>query len=147
MDLEGLVLPEPTASRKRKDELWKTTCLELFVGGIDRKAYVEMNLSPCGDWNIYAFDAYREGMRAVQAAREPLVKRELSTAKDLLTWSGVLASAEAGDELGSILTSPGLVLGATAVLEYRTGTREYWALAHAGDKPDFHLRESFRLRL
>jgi hypothetical protein len=36
-----------------------------------------------------------------------------------------------------------VVLGATAVVEYRDGTKDYWALAHKGEKPDFHVRESF----
>jgi hypothetical protein len=36
-----------------------------------------------------------------------------------------------------------LVLGASAVMEYQDGAKDYWALAHTGEKPDFHLRSSF----
>jgi hypothetical protein len=154
-DIESLVMPkvrEPLL-RKRQDELWKSTCLEVFVASVDRDSYLEINLSPSGDWNVYAFDKYRAGMRPASDPHPPMLRVEPSVSGDSLTWHGALRLQELGrtvdlaGELSEILSSPGLVTGATAVLEYKSGEREYWALAHAGKQPDFHLRESFRLPL
>lgn len=147
-DLSGLVLPEvkPEASRERRDELWKHTCLEIFVGPEEgEETYLELNLAPTGDWNLYAFDSYRAGMRPAPYPSSPLVAFERSLLGHGLTWKGRLAPS-VGD-VDHILSAQSLVMGATAVLEYQNGAREYWALEHSGTKPDFHLRQSFRLRL
>lgn len=151
-DLESLVVPEPheVLMRRRRDELWKNTCFEIFVGSAENPAYLEMNLSPSGDWNVYAFAKYRSQMRPVSDSQPPLIKVERVASGDTYEWHGSLRPTDVvgGEgELGELLRSPGLVLGATAVLEYKSGEREYWALAHAGGQPDFHLRESFRLPL
>ncbi len=120
----------------RRDELWQSTCLEAFVGTSVGAAYAEFNLSPNGDWNIYQFKSYRDGMtKALPTLRES-------------TWREG-AQGEGRREAGMFLPLQQLqlvgpvVLGVTAVLEYQDGQKEYWALAHAGEKPDFHLRSSF----
>lgn len=147
-DLEKLVIPglqEPHA-RRRRDELWKHTCLEIFVGPASRESYLELNLSPSGDWNVYGFDGYRKGMTPVEGAEAGLAHFERGLGEDSLHWSASLAT-ESGGRVAEILGPGPLVLGAAVVLEYEIGEREYWALVHAGEKPDFHLRESFRLPL
>jgi hypothetical protein len=141
--LRGL---KPAETRQRRDEIWKSTCFEIFVGSKDPGPYLELNLCPSGDWNLYVFDHYREGMRWVDRAQAPLRGHEISSQLDRATWQAHLPS-EGSVEVAQILASPSLVLGATAVIEYQDGTREYWALTHAGEKPDFHIRESFRLVL
>lgn len=134
-------------SRSRRDEIWKGTCLELFVGPSDGRNYVELNLCPSGDWNAYAFDNYRQGMRQLEDVEPPLVSHSTSPIGDHHIWTARLSSNQTGGELERILASPSLVLSATAVIEYQDGVREYWALTHSGEKPDFHIRESFRLAL
>lgn len=134
-----------TAERQRRDELWNSTCFEVFFGPADTRNYFEMNLGPSGDWNIYAFDDYRAGMRAVVDAHPPLESHDEAASGDHLVWTGRIHAGSG--ELKDAFTRPSLVLGATAVIEYEDGMREYWALSHAGAKPDFHLRESFRLVL
>ena len=151
-DLNHVVLPEVVSPnmRERRDELWKTTCLEFFFGAKDKKNYYEMNLSPSGNWNLYAFDAYRSGMRPATGAEIALIKVERSVKEDTIIWQGSLRpTASTENDPTSLLTSGGggLVMGAAVVMEYNTGDKDYWALAHAGRKPDFHLRESFRLAL
>jgi hypothetical protein len=145
-DLAKIVIPDVLGSgdRRRRDELWKSTCLEVFIGRADRSSYLELNLSPSGDWNLYAFEKYRAGMRAATLPMPPLTRVERAVSGDMIAWHGSLSG---GAELDELLVSPGLVMNATAVLEYRSGEQEYWALAHAGEKPDFHHRESFRLSL
>ncbi|NEQ19514.1 MAG: DOMON-like domain-containing protein [Microcoleus sp. SIO2G3] len=58
---ETILAPSDTPARKH--ELWKDTCFEFFVGIKNSDQYWEFNLSPAGDWNIYRFDAYRQGMQ------------------------------------------------------------------------------------
>jgi hypothetical protein len=154
--LNSVVLPDVVTpeTRERRDELWKTTCLEFFLAGTNQKNYFEMNLSPSGDWNLYAFDDYRSGMRPATSAEVSLMKVERAVRGDTIIWQGSLRPTTSGDgTLASLLTPAsngarsGLVMGVACVMEYKTGDKDYWALAHAGEKPDFHLRESFRLAL
>lgn len=148
-ELEKLVLPEPVAGpeRQRRDELWKATCLEIFVGPADRQSYFELNLSPTGHWNVYVFDGYRSGMRPAVDVQAPFASCERMPEGDTISWLGRLQATSGASDLRALFGSAGLVLNATAVLEYKSGEREYWALAHAGQAPDFHLREGFRLPL
>ena len=135
---ESLYFPKPARAPERRDELWKRTCLEIFVGPADASAYLEMNLSPSGDWNVYAFDGYREGMRPADA--EVVLARSTEG-----QW--LRAATVRGPDVTKLLGCGDLVMSATSVLEYSNGEREYWALAHAGQKPDFHLRQSFVLKI
>src|SRR4051794_37365458 len=65
-DPERLVIP-PSREAKRTDNLWQTTCFELFLKPTDGTAYFEFNFSPSGEWAAYAFASPRVGMReAVQ---------------------------------------------------------------------------------
>ena len=148
-DLDAIVIPERASSPDRKDELWKSTCLEIFFGPEGGREYLEMNLCPSGNWNLYSFRSYREGMKLAEDGHAPLVTIEKSPRGDEKTWVGRLRLHPdlAPAELAATLASRSLVMGATAVIEYKNGHREYWAIAHAGEKPDFHLRESFRLIL
>lgn len=150
VDLAQILIPDLCKPdlRRRRDEIWKSTCFEIFVGPADQSSYLEVNLCPSGDWNVYSFEGYRQGMKPARDAAEVLWQHTRVESGDHFSLSGRLISqAPAGSEVGALLGSTGLVLGAAAVLEYQTGEKEYWALAHAGEKPDFHLRESFRLPL
>jgi hypothetical protein len=144
-DISRIKFPEakPAPDRQRRDELWRTTCFEIFAGAQNQKSYLEMNLSPSGDWNAYAFNDYREGMRPAGVTLAPLVvsdSRVMGKQKEMIL-RGFLAADE-------IKTAGPLALSAAAVLEYESGAIEYWALKHAqGSRPDFHLRESFILAL
>jgi hypothetical protein len=139
-DLDRVVWPaaKPPAKRERRDELWKTTCLELFVSTPESASYVEMNVTPAGDWALYEFDGYRAGMRA--ASGEVVVHVPPANTEPYFRLVGSV-------KVDVVLAPGDLVFGATAVMECRSGEREYWALRHAGAKPDFHLRESFTERL
>ena len=57
--IKDIFLPSPSVNPTRKDDLWKTTCLEFFLAIKDLSQYWEFNLSPSGDWNVYYMAAYR----------------------------------------------------------------------------------------
>ena len=50
-------------SIRRADNLWLSTCFELFLAGESQPGYTEFNVSPSGAWNCYRFDDYRHGMQ------------------------------------------------------------------------------------
>lgn len=129
-----LVLPAPTAP-ERRDELWKTTCFELFLGQTGA-AYQEFNFSPSSRWATYGFADYRAGGHDVAITVAP----QISVRRD-------------GDEAICEVRLPRAILtgadcaGLTAVIEEEGGHKSYWALAHGEGRPDFHKRSCFTLQL
>jgi hypothetical protein len=142
-DLDALVLPDASESRRRCDGLWQTTCLEAFWGFAGQDAYWELNLAPSGDWNLYRLNHYRGPLEPVELEVPPAwqVQRtagELQVAVDL-----DLCEVTGGDDPGE-LGLP-LEISLTAVIDQVGQGVSYWALAHTGAEPDFHRRDSFRL--
>jgi hypothetical protein len=129
--VKGLRVPA-LAERRRVDELWRTTCLEVFIRTADG-GYYEVNLSPSSEWAAYRFDGYREGMRDAAVIPEIRVNRT----GDRLALLAQITLPE--DAVGPLALS--------AVLEHGSGEQSYWALAHGADKPDFHHPDSFALEL
>ena len=131
----GLVVPA-FAGRGRADELWRTTCFELFLRPQGSEAYVELNLSPSERWAAYDFASYREGMTERPASREPDCTMRLGSS------FAIFDAAIPRDVL------PGLPAAANfaAVIE-EEGAVSYWALAHPDAKPDFHAPACFAATL
>ncbi len=133
---QGLVVPA-FAGRGRADELWRTTCFELFLRPQGAEAYVEFNLSPSERWAAYDFISYREGMAERPASREPdCTMRQGSS-------FAIFDAAIPRDVL------PGLPAAANfaAVIEEEGGVFSFWALAHPHVKPDFHDPSCFTATL
>ncbi len=144
-DLDALVLPEPSPSRRRCDGLWQTTCLEAFWGLAGQEAYWELNLAPSGDWNLYRLSHYRGPLVPVALAAAPpwQVRR---TAGEWEVAVELDLSEVAGGEEPGVADLP-LEVSLTAVIDQVGQGVSYWALAHTGAEPDFHRRDSFRLGL
>src|SRR5690606_15924970 len=74
-ELSQLCLPAPVvvagAAAGRADQLWRHTCLEVFVAGRGSQGYREFNFSPSGEWAVYDFSAYRAGMTAPALRCQP----------------------------------------------------------------------------
>jgi len=126
--LEGqvpaIVLP-PAAASERTDNLWKTTCFEIFWQPLGGTAYREFNLSPSGRWAAYDFDAFRDGMRDA-----PVGAIAIACAHDA---QGLVLTAEIAAEL----PVPAQV-ALNAIVEHADGGLQYWALAFPPGKPEFH---------
>ena len=131
-----LVVP-PFAGKGRADELWRTTCFELFLKPDGGSAYFEFNLSPSERWAAYDFSDRRDGMEDRPAPREPeCTMRQGSSFAifDAAIPAGALPDAECA-------------AGLTSVLEEEGGIKSFWALCHHGDEPDFHDPACFTARL
>jgi hypothetical protein len=130
-----LVVPAQ-APRVHTDELWKTTCFELFIGRAG-DSYAELNLSPSGAFAAYHFDHYRTGMRPIPL---PAPEIDLLRGRERMT----LTARFPEDSLPWDYSGH---LGLSAVIEEKSGAKSYWALAHPPGKPDFHHRDCFALSL
>lgn len=133
--ISDIVLPAP-AQPLRTDNLWKTTCFEVFLAPAHVTAYRELNFSPSSQWAAYDFSSYRSGM--VQAALPAAPEIRVERTDDLLTVN-VLLNID-------IPLGPCLV-GLAAVIEETGGSKSYWALSHSSGAPDFHRRDCFALEL
>lgn len=127
------VIPQPTEP-KRADELWQTTCFEAFLRDSDGESYREWNFAPSGEWAAYDFSARREGRT------DPEVKAPYIRIEDNFTWWAFGATI-------TVEADGAWALGLSAVLEELDGTKSYWALAHPGERPDFHDPACFAAHL
>ncbi|MCC5659976.1 DOMON-like domain-containing protein [Nostoc sp. XA010] len=138
-DLKEIAIVPPSNTPSRKHELWQDTCFEFFLGVKDSQRYWEFNLSPAGHWNVYRFDGYRQGMQE-ETAFENLSFNVHNQADALALVLDV--------DLGKIISAEQAIeVSITTVIKYRNGEVTYWALTHQGAEADFHLRDSFIVKL
>lgn len=126
--VDGIILPEAGPS-VRTDNLWKTTCFEIFWQPIGGTYYREFNLSPSGRWAAYDFDSFREGMRDA-----PVDAIALSTSMGSVNGRGELVLKA---NIAAELPAPAQV-ALNAIVEHRDGGLQFWALAFAPGKAEFH---------
>jgi hypothetical protein len=139
-DVSRIALP-PQVPSGPADGLWRHTCFEAFVAGHASKAYCEFNFSPSTQWAVYGFTSYREGMSQLEHAIPPLVTTSITD--DRIALEAIVPRE-------TLLSLPGdwtLRLGLAAVIERSDGGLSYWALAHPGERPDFHDPEGFVLQI
>lgn len=136
--IEDVLWPdgEPPQTSGPTDRLWEHSCFEAFLGRPDKPDYIELNATTSLRWALYAFDDYRAGMTAVDTAFSVMVRFRTDSLEVRVSalppdWS------RAGE----------LLLGLSAIIEAKDGSKSYWALAHAPGPPDFHNRDCFTARL
>jgi len=120
----AIILP-PRSAPERMDNLWQTTCFEIFWQPLGGTGYREFNLSPSGRWAAYDFDSFRDGMRDAPV--------------------GAIAVACTHDDGGLVLRAsisadlpaPAQV-ALNAIVEHPGGEMQFWALAFSPGKPEFH---------
>lgn len=122
----------------RQHNLWETTCFEFFIGAQNDRAYWEFNLSPSGNWNVYRFGDYRSGTQEESAFSS--LPFEVETRSHHTTLTIEL-------DLTLIQLAPPLEISVTAVIEQLNHNLTYWAIEHCGTEADFHIRDSFALKL
>jgi hypothetical protein len=137
-EIDSVLLPAVSNSAARQDDLWKATCFEFFIAIKDHPRYWEFNMSPSGNWNVYAMEAYRQVNMREELALTQLPFEFKKTNAEI--------SLDISVDLNPIL-EPAQVLqiGVTTIIQTNDSSESYWALAHPGPHADFHLRESFTL--
>ncbi|MAM41337.1 MAG: hypothetical protein CL949_23170 [Erythrobacter sp.] len=135
-DARKLVVP-PFAGKGRADELWRTTCFELFLQPDGGTSYCEFNLSPSERWAAYDFSSPRNGMANRPSPREPECTMRQGTG------FAIFDAAIPVEAVPDIACAAGI----TCVLEEEGGIKSFWALQHCQDQPDFHDPACFIARL
>ena len=130
-DIGSIELPQVVRA-ERGDDLWKTTCFELFWS-LGQTAYREFNLSPSSQWACYDFDDYRKGMRDARAD----VRINVAVSATELRLEA---------DIGSELPLPAAV-ALTAIIRDKDGVEGLWALAFPPGVPDFHAAVGRMLQL
>lgn len=129
----------PNPHPSRKNDLWRTTCFELFAKPFTGTEYWEYNLAPSGDWNAYRFTAYRSKLQPEPQISGIAIVTEIA--------NGSLVGLKAVLPLPAALVGQKLAIGITCVIEDTAGNMHYFALRHPGAKPDFHDPAGFVLTL
>ena len=140
-DLARLRLAPTSAAARRRSDLWRHTCFELFAGRNADNRYLEFNFAPSGDWAAWAFSDYRSGGRELEAARVGISTRGVDAGHWRLRAQAEFAAAESAAGIAG--TPVTWWLNLAAVIEAEDGALTYWAAHHAGARPDFHDRASF----
>ncbi len=134
-DINNISINSPINNPTRKHELWEETCFEFFMGIADSSQYWEFNLAPSGNWNIYRFSDYRQGMTEELAFSSLPFKFE--TKNNSLSLNLEL-------DLSLIISfNQAVEIGITTVIKDSNNELTYWALTHSKKEADFHQRESF----
>jgi hypothetical protein len=141
-NLQTIYIPERKQAPSRVKGLWENTCFELFVAAKDSDRYWEINISPSGDWNVFRFDHY-EGDRCIDNLEEEGLVASFASATQ--KNSGLLSVDFEFDLDGIIRENKSLDIGISAVV--KSVQKSYWALAHCDSVPNFHRRDSFKLKL
>lgn len=141
-DPAWIVWPEVAGTVLRLDNLWRSTCCELFIrsAGAGTGAYREWNFSPAGHWQAYDFSGRRAGQRTADVAL-PAMDLGIPHARSapaLMEW---MLTAEID------VPEVPLELGVALVAADRQGRLDYWALAHGTGAPDFHDPDSWVARV
>lgn len=118
----------------RADDLWQTTCFELFLKAGEGAGYCEFNFSPSERWAAYRFEEYRSG----KVDFNPRTLPEVTGAGGAFTYV-LTVTLDIADLEGAVSA------GLSAVIEEKDGTKSYWALAHGAGDPDFHHPACFAL--
>ena len=137
--ISDLAIPA-VVTAARKDELWRHTCFEAFVGSPPDVAYYEFNFAPSTQWAAYRFSGYRAGMRVATEISPPQIAVESGPDRYIL---------RASLELDHALLSGGAIwrIGVAAVIEETSGHQSHWALAHPPGKADFHHSDCFAIEV
>ncbi|MBI5663978.1 MAG: DOMON-like domain-containing protein [Nitrospirae bacterium] len=123
----------------RTNGLWEETCFELFLGMKNSSAYWEFNLSPAGHWNVYRFNAYRQGMQEEPAITSLPFRTEHKSDSFRLSMEVDLNEIVPADQV--------LEAALSAVVKAINGKLSCWALVHPGTQADFHRRDGFIIAL
>ena len=138
-DISQVIIPEQKDIPTRKYDLWEQTCFELFLKHHNNNWYLEFNLAPSGDWNCFYLLDYRNNCGEYGSVKE--IPIETQQGHDYCL-RGKIRLNEIPFTRDEFFTSKMLV-GASSVLLKKDQQKEFLAITHLKDRPDFHDFDSF----
>ena len=134
-----LEIPERVGNPARTWNLWEKTCFEFFLALPNSPQYLEFNLSPSGQWNVFRFQDYRKGMQEEKTfSALPFHFQQEAHGARLSIHLDLPTLAVAGRPVKAAIST---------VLKSIYGEFSYWALSHPAPQADFHHRNSFVIAL
>ncbi|MGD8568561.1 MAG: DOMON-like domain-containing protein [Gammaproteobacteria bacterium] len=134
-DIANVKFPPVAPQPQRRENLWQTTCFELFVSATDSKEYWEYNLSPSHDWAVFHFSDYRQNKSDDLATPDLTITTQRTNNKRFDLGCTI--------ELPQAVKSHKMELGVSAVVQNIHDQLYYYALIHCKKTADFHHRDSF----
>ncbi|CAA6816502.1 MAG: Unknown protein [uncultured Sulfurovum sp.] len=131
--LETYVFPQKSQPQ-RANELWKSTCFELFLGNSQKEAYYELNFSSSLAWNFYYLRSYRAELQELKLLSEPKisVKENEEVFKIVFELETETFSFKDFDSYN-----------VASVLLTKEHECTFWSLKAFTDVPDFHHQDNF----
>jgi hypothetical protein len=134
-----LGLTEDRRGQYRLD-LWHSTCFELFVAHRFNSRYCEWNFALSGEYGFFGFDDYRKQSEDKSLEiPSPLEQKVYAFERQITLQASIdLSKCHLG-----LKSTDDLMIGISAIVEMKSGSKHFLALKHPGERPDFHLRSSF----
>lgn len=120
------------------ENLWTTTCFEIFLKNVNAKDYYEFNFNSKGDWNLFYFSDYRQRVDGYRSSIDLNMVIQAKGDQTQLSFKIDFKKLEK-------LKLPCVVNMAT-VIKTKAGV-SYWSQKHSGVKADFHDFKNFSLKL
>lgn len=120
------------------ENLWQTTCFEIFLKNKQFPSYYEFNFNSSGDWNLFYFSNYRE--RVKNFSHSVKIKMSTQMINDKIQLRYILDLKELAH-----LKFPCQANLASVIRE--KSKISYWSQKHNKKTPDFHDPENFSLQL
>jgi len=122
---------------ERKNELWKSTCFELFIANEQSEEYYEINISPFKQWNIYHFDGYKKGMKEFKKVSEPIIQMTKENYNYKLSFEIEFNQ--------KIFNNEGLSFNLATIILDKNNLRHFYTM-YPRKTADFHNRMSWKTK-
>ncbi len=122
----------------KNENLWSTTCFEIFLKNLNSKDYYEFNFNSKSDWNLFYFSSYRERVTGHLPNIEVVSENQPDSATKHLRFRFNIGKLEK-------LKLPCQISLASVIKS--NSEISYWSQKHNSIKPDFHDASNFTLVL
>lgn len=154
--ISDLIIPTPMSARERP--LWEQCCGEIFLANSQDTPYVEFNFSPAGAYNFFCFSDYRRRLEDLRLDQAPVCFWKPHPTQSRIVFDVEFQVPHVfAPNTGSPNIWPNIwdEVQVTMILEHSPkqshGNQahsdqtqvEYFALAQAPIKADFHWRGGF----
>lgn len=138
--LQQMIWPAPVAGHPRHHGLWQQTCFELFIGIDGQDDYREINLSPSGAWQAYAFEEYR-----YPDTSPPQTAHDIDLIQLQRTKFGITAALDIQNFLNHHQVRLNHIYCGISAVCVTAHEQQYFALQHSTAQPDFHNKRDWQL--
>ncbi len=120
------------------ENLWTTTCFEIFFKNINSTDYYEFNFNSKGEWNLFYFSDYRKRVEGYKNGIEVQMQTQMKSGRPFLLYSF---------DISKLVNLKVPAQANLATVTKSSAGISYWSQKHNGQKPDFHDPKNFSLIL